>query len=86
MQGIYNYIPENNPVSKDTLVQLFVFAICATGNVIIINIFFSNEILLGQSLMGQCLYCCSVSLYILATLTSCVVRRFNPADFARNLT
>jgi len=34
MQGIYNYIPEYNPVSKDTLMQLFVFAICVTSNVI----------------------------------------------------
>jgi len=34
MQGIYNYIPEYNPVSKDTLMLLFVFAICATSNVI----------------------------------------------------
>jgi len=34
MQGIYNYIPENNPVSKDILMQLFAFAICAKGKVI----------------------------------------------------
>jgi len=93
MQSIYNHIPEKNPVSRVQSVALFVFTICATCNVIspvkgYYYFYYFRKNSTSTELNGPMftfLFCLSLYTRIIATLTSCVLQRFNPADFVRNL-